>query len=75
MHGSREGGQVITKKGAVLDREKFETLKDEYYSIRGWDIATGRQTTATLSKLGLEDIAKDLEQRRLIAEASLPVTP
>ena len=28
-------GQVITKKGTVLDREKFETLKDEYYALRG----------------------------------------
>ncbi len=61
-------GQAISKKGAVLDREKFEKLKDEFYALRGWDVASGRQTMATLSKLGLEDIARELEQKGLIAE-------
>ncbi|MFC2073080.1 aldehyde ferredoxin oxidoreductase N-terminal domain-containing protein [Chloroflexota bacterium] len=63
-----KGGQVITRKGTVIDRGEFEKLKDEYYALRGWDVASGRQTRTTLSKLGLEDIARDLEQRGLIAE-------
>lgn len=59
-------GEVISRKGAVVDREKFERMKDEYYQLRGWDVATGLQTKTKLKELGLQDIAKDLEQRGLI---------
>jgi len=43
-------------KGAVLDRERFEAMKDTYYSLRGWDNA-GRPKPETLERLGL---AKEL---------------
>lgn len=65
-----KGDEVVSKAGAVLDREKFESLKDEYYSLRGWDVATGLQTRAKLEQLGLGDMADDLEQRGLIAAAT-----
>ncbi|MFC2072932.1 aldehyde ferredoxin oxidoreductase N-terminal domain-containing protein [Chloroflexota bacterium] len=52
-------------KGVIKVREK---LKDEYYALRGWDITSGWQTMATLRELRLEDIARELEQRELIAE-------
>ena len=39
-------------KGAVLDRDRFEAMKDAYYSLRGWDSA-GRPTRHTLERLGL----------------------
>jgi aldehyde:ferredoxin oxidoreductase len=45
--------------GAVVDREKFEKMKDEYYQLRGWDVESGLQTKAKLMELGLEDIIKD----------------
>jgi aldehyde:ferredoxin oxidoreductase len=60
-------GEPISRKGAVVDREEFERMKDEYYQLRQWDVATGLQTRAGLEKLGLEDVAQDLEQRGLIA--------
>jgi aldehyde:ferredoxin oxidoreductase len=60
-------GQGISREGAVLDREKFEKLRDEYYSLREWEVASGRPTAATLRKLGLQDIARELGQRKLIA--------
>jgi len=60
-----KGDKVVNKKGAVLDRDKFERLKDEYYGIRGWDISTGLQTRAKLKELGLSDIVSDLERRGL----------
>jgi aldehyde:ferredoxin oxidoreductase len=60
------GDEVVNKKGAVLDRDKFETLKDEYYGLRGWDISTGLQTRAKLEELGLGDMVPDLERRGLI---------
>ena len=61
-----KGGEVISRKGAVVDRAEFERMKDEYYQIRGWDISTGLQSKPALEELGLKDIAAGLEQRGLI---------
>lgn len=44
-------------EGAVLDKGKFEEMKDEYYMLRGWDKKTGAPTKEKLSELGLSDIA------------------
>lgn len=62
-----DGGQVVSRKGAVVDRQEFESMKDEYYGLRGWDVATGLQTRATLDSLGLSEVADDLERRHLTA--------
>ncbi len=64
-----KGGDIISRKGAVVDRDKFEKMKDEYYKLRGWDVATGFQTRAKLDALGLKDIADDLEKRGLLARS------
>jgi aldehyde:ferredoxin oxidoreductase len=40
-------------EGAVLDRKKFEQMKDEYYEKRGWDKATGLPTPEKLEELKL----------------------
>ena len=61
------GGETISKKGAVFDREKFESMKTEYYRLRGWDPDTGLQTRDKLYQLGLDDIAGDLEARKVLA--------
>jgi aldehyde:ferredoxin oxidoreductase len=58
-------GETISRKGAVVEPEKFERMKDEFYQLRGWDVATGLQKRAKLVELGLEDIAADLAQRGL----------
>ena len=60
-------GEIISRKGEVVDRGKFESMKDEYYALRGWDVATGLQTKATLEEIGLGDIVDDLEREQLIA--------
>ena len=60
-------GEVISRKGEVVDKTRFEKVKDEYYEIRGWDIATGLQTAKTLKDLGLSEIVEDLENRGLLA--------
>jgi aldehyde:ferredoxin oxidoreductase len=54
-------GGTISRVGATLDREEFEKMKDEYYQLRGWDVATGLQKKATLIKLGLDDIIELLK--------------
>jgi len=52
-------GQVL---GKPLDREKWESLKDRYYTLRGWDVATGRPTRATLEALDMKAVAVGLEK-------------
>ena len=61
-----KNGEVISRQGAVVDRSGFERMKDEYYDLRRWDVATGLQTRTTLEQLQLGDIANDLEHRGLI---------
>jgi len=58
-------GEPITKRGTVVDREKFAQMMDEYYELRGWD-KSGLQTKQKLVELDLGDIAQGLAQRGLI---------
>jgi aldehyde:ferredoxin oxidoreductase len=46
-------------KGEVIDPQKFEAMKDEYYAIRGWDRDSGIPTKEKLAELGLADVAPD----------------
>jgi aldehyde:ferredoxin oxidoreductase len=61
-----QGGKVISRRGAVVERDAFEALKDEYYELRGWDVRSGLQTKAKLVEVGLSDIVDDLERRELV---------
>ncbi|MBW1850806.1 MAG: hypothetical protein JRJ15_05130, partial [Deltaproteobacteria bacterium] len=61
-----KNGEVISRKGAVVDRKEFATMMDEYYQIRGWDPVTGLQTRASLEALELREVADDLEKRGLL---------
>jgi aldehyde:ferredoxin oxidoreductase len=61
------GDSIITRKGRTLDRDAFERMKDEYYGLRGWDAATGRQTRKTLETLGLGFAGAELDRMRLLA--------
>jgi len=47
---------------SVLDAKKFEQMKDKYYALRVWDIASGIPMQETLEQTGLKDIARDLEK-------------
>ncbi|MCL6429267.1 MAG: hypothetical protein K6V36_00225 [Anaerolineae bacterium] len=48
-------------EGKGLDRDRFASLLDEYYALRGWDPATGRPTRRKLLELRLADVAAALE--------------
>lgn len=61
-----KNGELISRKGAVVDRGKFEEMKDEYYALRGWDVSSGLQIGTTLESLGLSDVARDLRERGLV---------
>ncbi|MFH0729763.1 MAG: aldehyde ferredoxin oxidoreductase N-terminal domain-containing protein [Pseudomonadota bacterium] len=58
-------GETISRKGEVLDKQKFEAMKDEYYQLRGWDPKTGLQTRAGLEQLGLKDVADEIGPENL----------
>jgi aldehyde:ferredoxin oxidoreductase len=47
-------------KGHVISREDLDTMLDEYYSLRGWDVKTGMPTREKLTDLGLAYVADAL---------------
>jgi len=51
------------KRTSILGKSRFEAMKDRYYTVRGWDLATGIPTRETLEKCGLGYVADDLEKR------------
>jgi aldehyde:ferredoxin oxidoreductase len=46
-----------------LDREGLSKSLDEYYALRGIDVATGIPKRSTFEKLDLKDVAHDLEKK------------
>ena len=44
-------------RGQIID---LEPMLDEYYRLRGWDLASGIPTVETLNRLGLDDVAARL---------------
>ena len=56
-----QDGTPFSRKGMVLEREKFEQMKDEFYQVRGWDVATGLQRRSQLEALDLKEVADTLE--------------
>lgn len=65
-------GEPVSMKGRLVDRGKWETMKDEYYELRGWDVRSGLQTRAQMESIGLTDVALDLEQRDLLGQRPVP---
>ncbi|MFC1822342.1 aldehyde ferredoxin oxidoreductase N-terminal domain-containing protein [Thermodesulfobacteriota bacterium] len=61
------GDEPVSRIGAVVERDEFERMKDEYYQLRGWDVDTGKQTRSQLEKLGLGWVADELEPSGLLA--------
>jgi aldehyde:ferredoxin oxidoreductase len=47
-------------QGMVLDRSSLELMKDAYYELRGWDVATGVPTPTKLSELSLDFLIPQL---------------
>ena len=55
-------------KGAMLNREKYDIMLDEYYTLHGWDVKTGIPSKKKLKELGLADVANNLEENGLYKE-------
>jgi aldehyde:ferredoxin oxidoreductase len=47
-------------QGMTLDRASLEKMKDAYYELRGWDVASGIPTPAKLRELDLEFLIPQL---------------
>jgi aldehyde:ferredoxin oxidoreductase len=62
-----KNGEPMSRQGQVVDKNEFERMKDEYYGLRGWDIAAGLQKKSKLDELGLGYIAEDLATRNLVS--------
>jgi aldehyde:ferredoxin oxidoreductase len=62
-----KGGEPLSRQGQVVDMHEFEKMKDEYYELRGWDVASGLQKRSKLEELGLGYVAEDLSNRKLLA--------
>jgi len=58
--------EPVSIRGNVLDRRKFETMREEFYTLRGWDPATGLQKVQTLENLGMGDVAEKLREGGLV---------
>ncbi|HEY5483592.1 MAG TPA: hypothetical protein VIK31_07235, partial [Propionibacteriaceae bacterium] len=50
--------------GRKLDRQKVEDWKTLFFKLEGWDVKTGWPTRATLSELGLDFVADELEKQK-----------
>jgi aldehyde:ferredoxin oxidoreductase len=57
-------------EGRKLDKVKFERMKDEYYSLRGWDVHSGIPTRKKLEELDLKDIADNLKKTGKLTTSS-----
>ena len=50
-------------KGHFISKDDLKQMLDEYYTARGWDVATGSPTREKLVELGLEYVADELAGR------------
>ncbi len=61
-------GEPYSRAGMVVDRDGFEKMKDDFYSLRGWDVDTGLQKREKLEALDLGDVADVLDRDGLLAQ-------
>ena len=61
--------QYVDQQGRALDEQKFEQWKTAYYTVEGWNTATGWPTRATLESLGLAAVADELDAAAAAAVA------
>ena len=65
-HG--EANPLFNYEEVPVKLENYDVVLDEYYKLRGCDLKTGIPTRETLERLGLKDVADDLENRQIVAE-------
>jgi len=58
--------EAFTPGTVKMDREDMQTALTMFYKEMGWDEKTGAPTKATLEKLGMTDVAAELESLNLL---------
>jgi aldehyde:ferredoxin oxidoreductase len=61
-----QGRKPFTPGSMAMDKKDMEKARDMFYEVCGWDKETGAPTKETLVKLGLEDVAAELEKSGLL---------
>ena len=51
-------------EGMVNSEQELNQMLDEYYALRSWNLASGIPDTRELRRLGLDEIAVELENLR-----------
>jgi aldehyde:ferredoxin oxidoreductase len=59
------GEEIVSRKGKALEKDKFEQMKDEYYTLRGWDVSTGLLKKEKLEALNLSELIEPLKDKVL----------
>ena len=69
MHSRETYNDVLERMIEDLEELNQETMDEwlnEYYEERGWNVETGRPTKQKLLSLGLESVARELEEMGFI---------
>jgi aldehyde:ferredoxin oxidoreductase len=59
------GEEIVSRKGKAMEKDKFEQMKDEYYTLRGWDVSTGLLKKEKLEALNLSELIEPLKDKVL----------
>ena len=59
-------GELVSRKGLVLERDKFDAMLTEFYCLRGWDGLTGLQTEPFLQALNLDFLVQELKGKKCL---------
>jgi len=59
--------EPVSFRGNILDKKKYEKMREEFYELRGWDTETGLQKEETLERLNMTDLALDLKKQGWLA--------
>lgn len=55
-------------KGETFPKKQLDAMIDKYYELRGWDKKSGLHFKKKLLALGMKDVLKDLEKRKLVSK-------
>lgn len=53
-----ETEEPVSVKGNILNRDDFKIMRNEFYTLRGWNLETGLQKIELFERLDMIDIAK-----------------
>lgn len=61
-----KGKEPFTKGTIRMDEQDIQKSLDLFYEVMGWDKETGAPKAAAYKRLGMEDVAKEMADKKLI---------